>query len=99
MDIYSDDDLDWLCGWGEGCLIKWETLESEDSKPFESSDPAIVMMVDHWMWLASFYVSMSYAGWDLSNPEILHMLHRHVESLRMKSDYCRLHGFPYLRPP
>ena len=95
MENWSDDDLDWLCGFGGASLLKWETL----GRGYHRRDPATVMMVDHWMWLSSFYISMSYAGWDLSCPEVFEMLQMHVQSLRMKSDYCRLHGFPYLKPP
>jgi len=91
--MHSSDDLHWLCSWGGQPLLPWEDFA------LFSNDPAVVLMVDYWMWKESFHVHFSDTVWQMTLENSNIFSHQAVDEIRMRSDFRRLVGLPHSSPP
>ena len=50
---WSDDDMDWLCGWGGQPLLPWEKVG------LSSQSACVVDHVDYWLWKENEHIAVS----------------------------------------
>ena len=87
------DDLGWLCSWGGDPLLAWERLD------LDASDPAVVEVVDYWLWKEAVHVELSDMFLRTEDPIRLFFLHMYVQEIRARSDRARKLGLRFTLPP
>ena len=65
MDLYSTDDLSWLCNWGGVPLQKWE------EQPLYGSDRCVVEHMHNWMQKEVDHIIISDARLRLHRRQVL----------------------------